>query len=237
MTNYQRAKLEIYRLIILEAIKAASSVAQVPEFEAKIERLKEILAEIDRISIEQEKDLSGYTVDKNRLKNELVQILSEIAGALQSYALEKGNNSLYETINFSYNSLNKMRQAKVVDVGTLIHSEAIKLSAEDLARYGISTADLEEMSGLLARLKKDIDVPRHGAIAQSNQTQNLKLLFKEGNLLKKNHLDKLINLFKRRDPDFYMKYMAAKNLIYRPSHRKSQNGENNNTTEAPKTQD
>jgi conjugal transfer/entry exclusion protein len=57
---------------------------------------------------------------------------------------------------------------------------------------------------------------REAIIDRSGHTQKLLDLFEEASDLKKN-LNRLASQFKRKAPEFYQKYMAAANVIYKTS--------------------
>ncbi|MBN1252674.1 MAG: hypothetical protein JXR51_13825 [Bacteroidales bacterium] len=228
MNNYQSAKYASYKLMVFEADAYATSVALVPKFAKAIGRLKEICAEVDVIRVEQEKDIKGVTGDKHQTLDMLIDSMVDVSGALQSYALEKSNNTLYESISFSESSIERLPHAEVVSAASLIIKEADKLSAEVLTAEGISADDIAEFKTLYDEFSKNYQTPRQAIIERTNYTENLRKLFNEAGTLKKDVLDKLISQYKRKDSEFYLKYNAASNVILR--HSKS-NGTAETATE------
>ncbi len=221
MNKVQSAKLRNIKLICSEAKQHSENVAKVPKFGLGVARLNEISKEIDELRVHQEKDNTGATSDKNQLKEDFISILTDMIGALQSSAHSKKDNALYERVNFSESELETLKERRLNAVGSLVIQEAEALTAENLLAEGISTEDLAQLKQLHQDFTEKIDEPRELAIERSNYTHKIAQLIDEAWELKKQVLDKLISQFKRKDPDFYLKYQAASQVIYK---RKNKNG-------------
>jgi hypothetical protein len=215
MNKVQSAKLRNIKLICSEAVQHAESVAKVPKFESGVARLNEIYKEINELKVHQEKDNTGATSDKNQLKEDLITSLVDFIGAIQSFAHSKKDKALHERVNFSESELETMKERRLNTIGSLIIAEAEALAAEDLLTEGISAEDLFQLKQLHQAFAAKIDEPRELAIERSNYTRKIAELMDEAWELKKQILDKLISQFKRKDPDFYLKYQAASQVIYR----------------------
>jgi hypothetical protein len=66
---------------------------------------------------------------------------------------------------------------------------------------------------------------REAVIDRSGVTERLRKLFDEGNSLVRDTLDRLAVQFKRKDPEFYMKYKAARLVNYRRATKHEGPGE------------
>ncbi len=225
MNKYQRSRLDSYNLMIFEAGNFEISIAKVPKFANAMLKLKEVSVKIQAIQVQQERDITGVAEDKHKTLNQLIDLMVEISGALQSYALEKENNTLHERINFTESTIDKLPHSVINNTAELIIEEADKLTPEELTAEGISAEELTELKSLQAKFKVILQAPRQAIIDRSNQTEELRELFSEAADIKKKVLDNLITQFKRKDPEFYRKYTAASNVIYRHGTGKNSNEE------------
>ncbi len=234
MTNYQSAKLASYKLIVYESEIYADSVALIPKFKAGLISLKAVCSEAEEIQTMQEKDLTGVAEDKHQILTQLIDLMVEISGALQSYAREMNNNELHEITCFSESSIHRLKHAEIRSAANLLNTEIDKLSPEECTAEGISPEDLAEFTRLYEEFSDNLQAPRKAILKRSGLTGKLSNLFNEAANLKRDVLDNLVVQFKRKDPEFYAQYMAAANVINTGSH-KSSNGESdseeNNTTE------
>ena len=233
MNKEQISKLNSFRLIVHEAEKHSKNVALIPKFYAGMSRLKEIVTELELLRVLQEQDITGITEDKNQTKEELIAMLADVSGALQSYAIDKKNNELFEKIYFSESTIDSFREAKISMVGTIIISEAEKLASEDLSEEGITPEEMASLKKMHDDYKLMLQAPRKAIIERSNNTEKISTLIEEGWDIKRDRLDKLISQFKRKDPDFFIKYQSASHIIYRRNNR---NGNEENSIEETKAE-
>ena len=91
--------------------------------------------------------------------------------------------------------------------------KAAENNLEALAEYGVTA---EQVEGL----KTDFDgflaingQPRAYRVASVQATKDLELLFTEADDILNNKLDKVMSIFKRRDPGFYNGYQAARIIV------------------------
>ncbi len=220
MNYIQTAQLESYKLIVFEAETYKESIADIPKFASSITKLQEICNEIDKIRVEQESDLTGITEDKLKILDDLITEIVYLSGALQSYAREKENNTLYERINFKEYLLIRAAHLSVSSAAGIIIDEAEKLSPEDLAAEGIGTGDLERFKKLHVEFKNKMQTPRQAIINRKVYTEKIADLLREAYELKKDILDNLAVQFRKRNPEFYFKYKAACNVIIKRGRRK-----------------
>ncbi len=230
MNYHQIAKLESYKLMVYEANANESSSATIPVFAESINKLNEICIEIDDLHVEQEKDITGVTEDKNQILTQLIELMADVAYALQTYAKRNNNNTLYERVEYSEATISKLRHAEISSVARIFIEEVKLLTPEELTAYGLSEEDISELIRLKDEYKLIVQTPRQSIIERSSITEKIKFLFDEAYDIKKNVLDKLANRFKRKDPEFYLKFNAASSVIYRSNH-KSSNGEGENAEE------
>lgn len=213
MDKYQKRKLKSYKQILLEADNNQVSVKLIPKFEKGILLLKIIVAEIDKLQLEQEKDITGITVGKNFTEEELTNLIIDIAGAVHSYADEKNDYALMELVNYKPGRISKMDEADVVAAAGIVNAEALKVPAADLLEEGISAEEITRLGEILEYYRKVKLAPREAIIGRSNVTSKMRDEFTKATRLLKNSLNRLATQFRTKDPDFYQKYQSARNII------------------------
>jgi hypothetical protein len=217
MNYFQNAKLTSYKLIVTEAKNNPNVPTLIPTFATGINRLEAITNEIGDIAIQQTKNITGVTDDKNVLLNNLCGCMLDVSGAVHSYAISKKDKILAAKVNYNESYIAKMSHANVITISGIVLEEAGKLAPEELANEGISTDEMDEFKDDYTRFKDVSSDSREAIIDRSGYTQRLADLFAEASDLKKNTLDRLATQFKRKDPDFYQKYQAASIVFYKRS--------------------
>lgn len=217
MNNFQTAKQTSFKLILLEAKNNQKTVSLIPSFETGIGRLETISNNIDLLSIQQAKNITGVAEDKNALLDDISAFIVDVAGAIHSFAIGKGDKTLQAKVNYKEPALTKMPQADILKAAAIVLEEADKLAPEDLANEGITAEEMTEFKATYAQASGATTNTREAIIDRSSITHQLANLFAEGSDLKKNVLDRLASQFQRKDPEFYKKYKAAATVIYKRS--------------------
>lgn len=217
MNDYQTAKQASYKLIAKEAKNYPTEVSLIPTFATGISRLETISNQIDVISTQQAKAITGVTGDKNVVMGEVIDYLVDISGAVHSYAISKGNQTLQAKVNYKESVISKMSQSDLTKAAAIVIEEAEKIAPEVLANEGITATELTEFKTAFGEFKEISSDPRGAIIDRTGYTQQLADLFSEASDLKKNTLDRLASQFRRKAPEFYQKYNAASTVIYKKS--------------------
>jgi len=219
MNNYQIARQASFILIDNEAKKFPGALSLIPKFAAGINRLGVISTQIDTLSIEQAKNITGITGDKNGLQDSLIDYLVEVSGAIHSYAVTKNDKILMAKVDYKESIISHMAQADLIAATAIVLEEAGKITPEDLADEGISAAEIIEFGKVYEQFKLVTSDSRVAVIDRSAYTRKLADLFAEATDLKKNTLDRLAIQYRRKDPEFYQKYKAASTVIYHGSSK------------------
>ena len=219
MNNYQTAKQASYKLIVKEAKNKPEEISLIPTFAKGINRLEEITIEIDDIGIQQAKDITGVTGDKNSLIDELNDNLVDVSGAMHSIAIARNDKTLQAKVNYKESAIARMSQADMLKAAAIVIEETGKITPEVLADEGITVADMSKFRDVYTRCMGASSDSRGAIIDRSGYTQKLSELFAEASSLKKNTLDRLVSQYKRKAPEFHQKYKAAAVVIYKRSSK------------------
>ena len=220
MNKYQTAKFDSFELIVKESGNNPESIAKVPKFGSFVNRIDEICNEIGPHRVEQEKNLTGITTEKDVIFENLADFTVEISGAIYSFAHEMNDNVLMAKVNYKPTRIESMSQSKLIAFAGITLDEALKIPSNELADQGISAKDLATYQELLARFSSVKSSKKEAVIDRSGTTKKLNNLFKEATSLVNDKLDRLAVQFKRKDPEFYLKYRAARTVHYRSGTKK-----------------
>jgi hypothetical protein len=220
MTKFQIARLDSLKLIVKESKNNPNALALVPKFGVVISLIETICAEIEKRQIEQGKVLTGITTDKELTFENLTDSTAEIAGASFSWAHDRNDNALMAKVNYKATAIDKMTQSEVVGVAGIVLEEALKIPADELANEGISPDEMNAFQQLIDHFKEVKSAKHEAVIDRVSTTENMSGLFKEASSLLKNKLNRLAVQFKRKDPEFYLKYKAARSVQTRAAQKK-----------------
>jgi len=214
MNHYQNSKQTSFKLIVKEAKNYPETVSLIPRFAAGVSRLEVISADIEIISIQQAKNITGVKGDKDTLVDKLSDFTVDVSGAIA-----KGDKTLLAKVNFKESAIARMSQADLSKAIAITIEEADKISTQDLAHEGITADEMTEFKSVYNQFKSMSTNTREAIIDRSGYTKQLSLLFAEASEIKKNTLDRLASQFQRKAPEFYQKYKAAATVIYKRSSK------------------
>lgn len=228
MTKKQNAILSAYQKMLIECDNAPQSVAKITVFNMKITRVREIVAEIHSLAPQHIESTRGNTKAKNDLLEELVDLTEIVAGAIHSYAKEKGNTQLIEKVNYKHSKIKRSGQNNILDIAKVVLNNAKLVPAADLAKVGISAEDITEFADLITQISTIVPDNAVDEIEKTAIGKRIRALFAELADIKKNHLNRLSKQFIRKDPDFYYLYKTAMIVKY-PSTKKKDTPETDST--------
>jgi len=215
MNDYQNAKHASYKLMVIEAQNYPKEVATIPAFATGMARLETINKLTEELGIQQAKDLTGITEDKNAVANTVIDYLLDVSGAVHSYAVSQKDKTLQARVNYKVTTVDRMSIPFLLKAAAIVIEEANKLTPEQLTEQGITVAEMTEFKAGYTELNAKNSDKRTAEIDRSGYTQQIADLFAEAGDLKKNVLDRLATQFQRKAPEFYHKYKAASIVIYK----------------------
>ena len=206
-------KKEMYDVVISYLngkLSAWSSIPKVGEF---LNQFTAVVAQIDTAQYAQQQAQVFLGKNKTQIKSMVAEKADILNDIVEAYALVTGNEKLRLQMSAGYSDLNRMRNADFIPAIKAI-IQAVEDNIEVLtAEYG---ATREQVEGLKADFDAFLAIngqPRAYKVASVEATKNLEMLFDEADAILNDRLDKVINIFKRRDPGFYNGYLAARVIV------------------------
>jgi len=175
------------------------------EAEKKIE---EILA----IRVVQEGSITGVTQDKKDARINLTKKGLEIQGKVYAYASVVGNNKLKNRVNYTRSEFSTCRDTAVIEYIQIILNAAGQFIVE-LADFDVKQEDLDKLKALNDEFSTCVENPRQAITNRVKATKYLKEYFKQTDKILKERLDKMMDYFREKSPDFWHQYKSARKII------------------------
>jgi hypothetical protein len=211
MNAIQKAKLTMYQGIEKLCSDNPAIIATVAAFVTALTAFKAIIAAIGDMAQLKDTNLSGIAEDKTTLKQMLAQLAAYIAGLIYAYASATANNTLKEEVNFNYSQLLKTRDAELPLRCQIIHDKAVE-NIDALADYGITSARLTELQTAIDEYEAAAPKPRAAIGSRKTYKANLVELFKQGDKILNEQMDKIVPAFRSSHPDFYNTYINLRDI-------------------------
>jgi hypothetical protein len=181
-----------------------------------------LVRQINPVNIAATVSTSGITDDKNSLKAELAEEDYRIASAIYFYASRTGNATLRAKVDYTENDLGDARQDNLVKMTKNIADTAEEYLSE-LAPQGIVAEDIEALRLLADRYEKAIPEGRATVADRMVSGEKLAELIAQTEDLLKHQADRLMEQYRKPNPDFYNAYFNARIVIdYGTRHEKKE---------------
>jgi hypothetical protein len=213
MTKYQENKINSLETLILFSDQQAGITANLPEFNSNLGELKDAIAEIKTTGEKQKTGLTGIAVDKKQLRIRLINLGSESARKLTSYAKLKNQNTLLGTINFTISDFNRFSDIELRDHSQIVYDAGQGILPE-LGSYFINEETQSDLQAAINDFNNSMNAPRLGTTAKSQLTKQLIVLFKRAEVAEAN-MNASVELIRTSNPDFYNGYQTAGKVIKR----------------------
>jgi hypothetical protein len=221
MTDLQNENLASLKTIVNVADSNPIEVALVPAFAKEITVIKGVIVEIDSLAVQQSKNITGITNNKNDMLEDTANYVIEVSGAVRAYAASQGDKILQARLKYGPNRVHHLNQAQIIEAAAVVLEEAGKLSEQTLSEQGITKAEMESFTTVYNSLSGVTTNKREAVIEHSNYTDRIANLFAQAADIKKHKLEPLSLQFQRKAPEFYLKYKAAADVIRHRTAKKT----------------
>lgn len=169
----------------------------------------------------QEQAMEGETSLKKAMKKALVDNVHVIADQLHAYAQKMEDAVLIDQTHVSTTGLNALADELLIEKAEEIQGLATKNKAA-LIDYNIADADLTALDDAIKAFDEVKDVPTVARAKRVGATRTLPGAIHGNQKLLAEQLDKMMSGFRLKDPPFYVGYLAARVIIDRRAHRKTE---------------
>ena len=212
MNAKQQSKFKMYRSTQSHFENSKGTFAANPAFSSSLESFSNIIAEIAAHETVVAKKITGVSKDKTKLKQTLADIAYRIGSQVFAYASKAKNNSLKKQVDFSVSDLLRIKDSLFVPALQNIY-DAANNNIKDLADYSINTDDLKELNDLMSGYRDAVPTTRTAITTRAAKTKSLTELFKEGDRILKEEIDKLVTGLKKGNKLFVDEFTNARKIM------------------------
>lgn len=212
MTKSQNAKRAMY-LVLEKYLNTTSStiLADMPEFEPTFDLFTLKVKEINTLIGKQQMNITGYAAEKKEAREKLELTLLNVLNRVRNYALNVGNDVLYQKVKFKKWELARMNDASLSSY-TLEIIPIITQLLPSLTTYGVTAAMLttlaDEQDAFLALTPE----PRNEIANRVLLTNKLNQSIKEADVLV-GKMSELVSIVEFSYPDFYSNFFTQRKII------------------------
>jgi hypothetical protein len=160
----------------------------------------------------QETITTGIRADKIGAQDAMIAQAMLVAGAVYAFASETDNQTLKDAVSFTASDLKYVRDTISAERATIIHDQANAIIAS-LVDYDVDAAVLLALSDLIDAFMALIAAPRVAITVRKGATSGLVDHIKDIDLILKERMDKLMQLYKSSAFEFYTLYFNARVIV------------------------
>ena len=225
MNQNQFDKLKMFRVVLAVCLKYLKLVESVPAFLRAYQALTKLVIAVEKDHTVQGANTKGVTVNKEQMRDAVIDSAMYIAGAVHSHASDIENSELMAKVHVNISDFKNCGFEECIKKCDIIAKEA-SVVMDQLADHGVVQKDLDGFMTLVNDFKIMITKPREVIVEKSSVTIDIADLFSTGDKILKEKMDKLINKYKPSDPSFYQEYWNAR-IIEGGGHHPGKNGNEN----------
>jgi hypothetical protein len=191
-----------------------------PRMVTAVQQLDDNVAAIDVAAQKQETATMGASQDKAAARATLEDVLFLMCEALGVLGHTVSDNNLSALADLSPSRLHQMGAEELANRATNVLAQATA-RAQDLAASNVTPANINELSQRLEDFNTAKEQPRTAMAHKTVHTGSLASLLSDTSGLLRNEMDRLVNLFRRTNPEFVAGYRAARVIVDRPASHKT----------------
>ena len=202
----------MYRAVEQHCNENVAILAEVKAFENAFNAFKPVIVSI--LGTEQlvGSPIAGITLGKGTSKQTLADMTSEIAGSLYAFADVTKDETLKQEANFSQTKLIQTRDDQLAPICQNIHDRC-QTNIALLGDYGVTAAKLADLQTAINNYLVDVPKPRTALSIRKTQNANLAELFRQGDAILNEQMDKLVGAFRAAHPDFVATYESTRIIV------------------------
>jgi hypothetical protein len=218
MTKNQENRLSMYFTVLQTGNFHSEVWKDSVAFANRFNEFTSYVNRIDKARQIQLRAITGVTQNKKNVMYKAGESGFLISQSIYSFAISIGDLKLAHRVKFSLNRLMRERDT-VIFVKLRDIKEFAQKYVDQLADYGVTQEDIDELGILTEQYASIVEDPRQAITNRSRATKELKDLMTNANTVLTDHLDRLIHLFKSSAPTFYQQFINARKIV-NLGHRK-----------------
>jgi hypothetical protein len=192
-------------------------IDQMPGMAGLIDELEGLLAAVSVENQNQNRNTTGFRVEKVRMRGELTAMILDVAYCLKAYSVTVKDTVLKNEVDLKGYKIDKLREHEVVSVGTFIRKKANGLLAE-LAPYGITAALLADFEDAIVEYRSMIPKSRLEITNKMQSTSSIKDLLKALDVVIAD-MDVVVRAYRILNKGFCDLYFDTRKIITRGTRK------------------
>lgn len=154
---------------------------------------------------------AGKTESKAQAQNILINAVLPVAAAISALGAATSNPTLKSIGNLTKSKLQNFRDTQLTaEVQTIIDTALANTAA--LIPYGITVPTVTALTTQLAAYTPSLGSRELSVAERAAASEQVVSLFQQADAILKEQLDKLMELFRNNDPQFYSEYKNARTI-------------------------
>lgn len=212
MIRSDKNRIQMFRTVKATLEKNKTLWEKVPAFDESFGTFAELLGIIDTTTGKQLAPTTGTTESRDTLRTQLEDELMDVADALGALAHKTKDPVLGSKVELTLSSVGRLDSLRVLDLAQRVLKLAEE-NATELTRFLHDPKDVEQLKAVTERFEVVQTKPREAIAERALQTRALPELVRAVTLLLRNDLDRQMNLFRRRQPEFFGAYRSARIIV------------------------
>jgi len=219
MNNKQTNRVTMFKTVSAYLDSHNSVWSAMPPMAAAVESFQDKIAAIDTAAQQQETP-SGAADNKAAARDALEDVLFLTCEALAVIGHTTNDHELLALTSLSLSALDQMGSQELFNRATTVLAQANARKTE-LTALHVTQANLDELTQALHGYATAKEQPRTETAERMAQTESLANLIREAGGILRNQIDRLVNLFKRSNPEFVAGYRGARVVVDRAASHAS----------------
>ena len=192
-----------------------TDTAGVPAIPTVVAALTALIAQIDAAGTAQASPLTGIAADKDVSRTVLEEATFVVSEALSALAAATNNNTLRDEVTISRAGLDHLGAEDLDVFATRVAARGGTNQTVLTGTYGISPAQVTAITTARTAFAPWVNKPRTAVAERAGQTATIPGLIRQGKLLLRGRLDRLMNRFRLTNPTLYAGYRTARAIVDR----------------------
>jgi DNA repair exonuclease SbcCD ATPase subunit len=206
----QEAKLNSQRSTEQHVDANISIISGIAAFAATYNKIKANIASLLAAVQQKSAALTGIASGKTNFRQTLSSQTVTIAGLVETYASDIGNDQLREEMHITESRLKRTRD-EFAPLCQFVHDRAAE-HLDALKDYNLNAAKLAALQTAIDNYKAEVPKPRTAISNRKTTTANIAALLKDNDKLFEK-FDKQIESLRADHPDFVNTYFSTRNVI------------------------
>lgn len=210
MTQNQENKLSMYLATLVMLEKNRSIWQDIPAIVQLVDNITKQVGLLQKAVKKQTEKRKGIALDKSSSRQAMADQAILVGGMVKAYANAVENYQLEESVNYSNTSFTNGKDTLAKEQAEIIWDKASEYATQ-LADYGLTQADLDDLDNIIEEYADLISSPRIGITDRKESTGSIRQLITQIDNLLKKQLDLLLVRYK--STAFYPTYQAARIIV------------------------